>query len=347
MVKDISTCSALMATVSSSAGSTVANSVGSYSLTGLAPNTYSVTAKYSTYTPASKSIAVGPGMAASGKIFLGTASGQINGAVHDASGNAVSAAAVHLTGSASASGADETITTGSTGAYASGLIPAATYQVTASASGYNPSTTTVSLASGATLTQNFVLTSSSSPPPPPPPPPSNNPGTLTGHVLKDDTTVPLAGAKVAYSGGSTLTNSSGVYTLSNVPAGSAVTATASDAGYANSSKSTAVTSSATSTVNFALTPSCIASTTNPSVTLCEPTANSTVLNSVHIVAKTTDSHTVTYTQVWVDGVKKYQVQANSLNTHVSMTTGVTHRVTVQALDNASQIFKQTVYVTVH
>ena len=159
--------------------------------------------------------------------------------------------------------------------------------------------------------------------------------------------MPLAGAKVAYSGGSTLTNSSGVYTLSNVAAGSSVTVTASDAGYANSSKSTAVASGATSTVNFALTPSCVAGTVNPSVTLCEPTANSTVLNSVHIVAKTADSHTITYTQVWVDGVKKYEVQANSVNTYVSMTTGVTHRVTVQALDNASQVFKQTVYVTVH
>jgi hypothetical protein len=83
------------------------------------------------------------------------------------------------------------------------------------------------------------------------------------------------------------------------------------------------------------------------VTLCEPSANSNVLNPVHIVAKVTDSHTVTYTQVWIDGTKKYQVQASSLNTYVSMTTGVTHRVTVQAIDNINQIFKQTVYVTVH
>lgn len=83
------------------------------------------------------------------------------------------------------------------------------------------------------------------------------------------------------------------------------------------------------------------------MTICLPTANSNVLNPVHIISKVTDSHTVTYTQVWVDGVKAYQVQANSINTHVSMSTGVTHRVTVQAIDNINQIFKQTVYVTVH
>lgn len=352
VVKDISSCSALLATVSSSARSTVANSSGAYSFSSLPPQTYSLTAKYSTYTPVTKSIAVAPGAVASGKIYLGTASGQINGAVKDSSGNAISGAAVQLTGSASASGGDETITTGSTGNYASGAIPAATYQVMASAAGYNTASATVSLGSGATLTQNFALTASSGTPPPSPTPtptPSTSPGTgtISGQVLKDDTTTPLANAKVSYSGGSASTNSGGTYTLSNVPAGSALTISASISGYNTSSKAITPASGTTSTVNFSLTRTCVAGTTNPSVTICEPSANTNVLNPVHVVAKTTDSHTVTYTQIWVDGVKKVQVAAKSIDTHVSMTTGVTHRVTVQALDNASQIFKTTVYVTVH
>jgi hypothetical protein len=189
VVKNISSCAALAATVSSSAGSVVANSSGAYSFSALGPNTYSVTAKYSTYTPASKSMTVGPGMSASGKMFLGTASGQINGVVKDSAGNAISGAAVQLTGSASASGSDEIIMTGSTGSYASGAIPAATYQLTASATGYNESTATVNLGSGATATQNFALSASSSSPPPSPPLNSSS-GTVSGQVLKDDTNTP-------------------------------------------------------------------------------------------------------------------------------------------------------------
>jgi len=86
---------------------------------------------------------------------------------------------------------------------------------------------------------------------------------------------------------------------------------------------------------------------NPSVTMCLPTANSTVLNPVHVIGLTTDSHTVTLTQIWVDGKKVKEVNGNSINASVPMTTGVTHRVTMQAVDNINQIFKQSVYVTVH
>jgi hypothetical protein len=85
---------------------------------------------------------------------------------------------------------------------------------------------------------------------------------------------------------------------------------------------------------------------NLTVTICEPTANTTVLNPVHIIAKATDTTTVNHLEVWVDGAKKYQVSGGSMNSYVSMTTGVTHRITVQAVDNANQIFKQTVYATV-
>ena len=109
----------------------------------------------------------------------------------------------------------------------------------------------------------------------------------------------------------------------------------------------AVTAGATTSTNFALIPTCVASTVNPSVTMCLPTANSTVLNPVHVIGLTTDSHTVTLTQIWVDGKKVKEVNGNSINASVPMTTGVTHRVTMQAVDNINQIFKQSVYVTVH
>ena len=76
-------------------------------------------------------------------------------------------------------------------------------------------------------------------------------------------------------------------------------------------------------------------------------ANSTVLNPVHIIAKATDSHPVSNLQVWVDYVKVSQLSGASLNANIPMSTGVTHKVTVQATDNINQIVKQTLYVTVH
>jgi len=158
--------------------------------------------------------------------------------------------------------------------------------------------------------------------------------------------MPLAGAMVTYSGGSTTANNSGVYTLSNVPAGSSISVTASASGYAGATKSVAVTSGGTSTTNFAL-PNCTINTTNLTVTICEPSANSTVLNPVHIIAKATDMQAVNHLEVWVDGTKVYQVAGGSTNANVSMSTGVTHRLAVQAVDNSNQIFNQTVYVTVH
>jgi hypothetical protein len=346
VVKDISSCAALAATVTSSAGSTVAGSGGNYSLSGVAPGSYTVTASYPNYTSTSKSVLVGPALAASDKLFLGTAAGQINGLVTDTSGTAVSGAVVQLTGSSSASGSDETVTTGSSGVFNSGAIAAGTYQVTASATGYNPSTVIAGLKSGATLTQNVVLSPSSSPPPPPP---KTTPGTgtITGQVVKDDTTIPLVGATVAYSGGTTVTNSSGAYSLSNVPSGSPVSVTASFKGYVNSSVAVTVVSGATSTSKFALTPTCVAGSVNPSVTMCLPGANASVLNPVHVLAKTTDSHPISLIQIWVDGKKVYEAKTISVDTHESMTVGTTHRVTLQAIDSTNQIFKQSVTVTVH
>jgi hypothetical protein len=164
--------------------------------------------------------------------------------------------------------------------------------------------------------------------------------------MKDDTTVALAGATVAYSGGSTSTNSSGIFTLSNVPAGN-VSVTASIGGYQIMSKQNTVTAGVTGTLNFALLPNCTINSADPSVTICLPSANSTVLNPVHIIAKATDSHPVNNLQVWVDYVKVYQLSGASLNANISMSTGVTHRVTIQASDNANQVIKQTLYVIVH
>ena len=88
---------------------------------------------------------------------------------------------------------------------------------------------------------------------------------------------------------------------------------------------------------------CVLSTANPSVTICTPVAVQKVTSPVHIVAGTTDSKTVKWMQVYVDGAKKYEVLASSLDTSLTMSSG-SHRLAVQASDGT--IFKQVIYITV-
>lgn len=79
------------------------------------------------------------------------------------------------------------------------------------------------------------------------------PGTITGTVTDSSTGAAIAGATVSYSGGSTTTSSSGVYTLSSVAPGT-YSVTASASGHNSATSSVTVTSGATSTLNFKLTP---------------------------------------------------------------------------------------------
>jgi archaellum component FlaF (FlaF/FlaG flagellin family) len=68
-----------------------------------------------------------------------------------------------------------------------------------------------------------------------------------------------------------------------------------------------------------------------------------VASPVHVTATATDSQTVKYIEIWVDGVKKYIVPGKTLDTSLTMTSGK-HRLTVQANDGVS--FKTTIYITV-
>jgi histone H3/H4 len=57
------------------------------------------------------------------------------------------------------------------------------------------------------------------------------------------------------------------------------------------------------------------------------------------------ANAVKYSQIWLDGVMKYQVASASINTSLAATAG-THRLTVQSADVTNIITKQTIYVTV-
>src|SRR4051812_11920591 len=89
--------------------------------------------------------------------------------------------------------------------------------------------------------------------------------------------------------------------------------------------------------------SCTLNTADPSVTICTPAPNATVSSPVHIVAGTTSSKTVSYTQIYLDNVKATQVAGGKIDTNLSMAAG-THRLTVQAYNGT--YFKSTEYITV-
>jgi phospholipase C len=90
---------------------------------------------------------------------------------------------------------------------------------------------------------------------------------------------------------------------------------------------------------------CTLNSQDQTVTICSPANGATVTSPVNVVAGTTDSHSVSVMQIYLDGVKVYQVASNQLNTNVTMTSG-THRLTVQAQDSTGAIFKSTINVTV-
>ena len=89
--------------------------------------------------------------------------------------------------------------------------------------------------------------------------------------------------------------------------------------------------------------SCTLSTSSPSVTVCTPTANGLVQSPVHVVAGTTDSHTVTAVQIYVDNKLTQQVNASSIDAFQTLATG-NHLITVQAWDNTGATFKTNVPV---
>jgi hypothetical protein len=91
------------------------------------------------------------------------------------------------------------------------------------------------------------------------------------------------------------------------------------------------------------TSTCSAPTTSRTINICSP--GSTATAPVHVFATAYASGGVKLVQVYVDGVKDYQVSGGSVDTSIAMASG-TRRVTIQAEDNSGVYFKNTIYVTV-
>jgi hypothetical protein len=81
------------------------------------------------------------------------------------------------------------------------------------------------------------------------------------------------------------------------------------------------------------------------VTIQQPANNATLPGPVSVQAAATDSNGIAYTQVYVDGVKKYEVKSGSVSTSLNMSAGY-HRIAVQAKDKLGNIGKSVVYVNV-
>jgi hypothetical protein len=233
---DVKTGNAIAgASISSSGSSTQTNSSGQYTLSGIAAVSAQLTASASGYANLTQQISVTSGATSTLTFALtptatpttGTVSGKVTNA---STGSAIAAATVSYSG-----GSD---ITDSNGNYTLSGVPIGTVSVTASASGMQSSTSSVTVTGGNTTTKNFALT----------PIPT---GSVSGTVIDGYTNQPIAAATVSFSGGNTATDANGNYTLSGIPTGTQ-TITAGAANYQSQSKSVSILQSSTATANFTL-----------------------------------------------------------------------------------------------
>jgi hypothetical protein len=132
-----------------------------------------------------------------------------------------------------------TATTDSYGNYTLTGIPVGTVQLVAAANGFQSATQNVAVYGGKTTAANFVLAA------------AITNGTVTGKINNVSTGAILAETTVTWSGGSTTSNASGIYTLTNVPAGTQ-NITANKAGYLPRTLAATVTGGASTTLNIPL-----------------------------------------------------------------------------------------------
>ena len=132
-------------------------------------------------------------------------------------------------------------TTDANGNYTLSNVPAGSYTMTASHTGWFKQSKTVTVTSGATTTANFTLAT----------------GGKVGGTVTDSSATPIVGATVSITGGpitttvNTTTDSTGAYNSDWVPVGTyTVTVTAS--GFTTQSGTANVTTGTTTTLNFTM-----------------------------------------------------------------------------------------------
>lgn len=137
-----------------SGGSTTTDSTGAFNFSAVPGGTFDVTAQLSGWIPVTTSVSVQPGIATVFRVRLSTGA-KLAGRVTNTSGSPVAGATVNLHGGVVAT--NVSVLTDSTGNYDTGWVAIGSYQAVAAASGFGPTIATVTLATGATTTQNLVL----------------------------------------------------------------------------------------------------------------------------------------------------------------------------------------------
>jgi Bacterial Ig domain len=95
----------------------------------------------------------------------------------------------------------------------------------------------------------------------------------------------------------------------------------------------------------AVAPVCQSLAAVPSENICTPANGASVSSPITVQSTANTANPIKYSQLWLDGVFRYQVASASINTSVSAASG-THRLTVQTMDASGILAKQTIYVTV-
>ena len=222
------------ATVSDGTTTALTDGAGTYSINDVPAGSYQVVGSKVGYQSSSLTVTVLSGPTAIANLALSQiiVTGNITGSVTDAKD------ASPMVG-ATVSDGTRTATTDATGTYSIANVPPGTYQVTASKSGYQSSSLTLSVLAGATAIANLSLSQ------------IIVPGSITGSVTDAKDGSPIAGAAVSDGTRTVLTDATGKYTISDIPAGS-YQVVAGKEGYRSLTSTATVVSGGTAMLDFSL-----------------------------------------------------------------------------------------------
>ncbi|MCU1306090.1 MAG: regulator of chromosome condensation, partial [Acidobacteriaceae bacterium] len=227
------------ATVSYSGGTATTDASGAYQLTNVPAGTVSLTASATGFQTQAKNATVTAGAQTTLDFALpassgGTGNATVTGTVTSLSdGHALSGATVTYSGGSG--------TADSTGHYSIANVVPGTYNFAASQGGYLPRTNPVTVASGATVTSNFQLSTA---------------GKIAG-ATTTTAGAAISGVTVNISGGAIpttvvlATDATGHYLTNWIPRGN-YTVSVSKTGLTSQSKPAVVSSGVTTTVNFTM-----------------------------------------------------------------------------------------------
>ena len=222
------------AEVSDGVRTALTDATGSYTIDSVPPGTHQVVASKEDYQTSSLTVNVVSNTTAVADFCLSQiiAPGSITGSVTDAKdGSAIWGAQV--------SDGIRTALTDAAGMYTINDVPPGSHQVLASKEGYQTSSLTVTVLSGTTAIADFSLNE------------VIVPGSVTGSVTNAEDGSPIVGATVSDGTRTATTDTSGIYTVANVPPGG-YEVTASKEGYENVTSTVTVVSGGTAVMNFSL-----------------------------------------------------------------------------------------------